>query len=185
MKESAEIVNATIETKIKRTRNRPDLANFGQEYVKPGDNSRYLREARVSMNLPPIDISDPQQVANRINEYFDYCEKNDKKPQMVGMGNWLGVDRSTVIAWQRGEYRSGTHMQIIQRAICVLNELWVDYMQNGKINPASGIFLGKNMFGYKDVVDLVHTPNAGMVQAADPDEMAKKYANQLPPAEDE
>lgn len=32
-------------------------------------------------------------------------------------------------------------------------------MQNGKVNPASGIFLGKNMFGYKDVQDVVVTPN--------------------------
>ena len=41
----------------------------------------------------------------------------------------------------------------------MLEELWVDYMQNGKMNPASGIFLGKNMFQYKDVQDVVVTPN--------------------------
>ena len=28
-------------------------------------------------------------------------------------------------------------------------------MQNGKINPVSGIFLGKNHFGYQDKTDVV------------------------------
>ena len=40
-----------------------------------------------------------------------------------------------------------------------IENLWVDYMQNGKINPASGIFLAKNMFGYKDTQDVILTPN--------------------------
>ena len=30
---------------VRRKRNRPDLANFGQEGVEKGDNSRYLRHA--------------------------------------------------------------------------------------------------------------------------------------------
>jgi hypothetical protein len=41
----------------------------------------------------------------------------------------------------------------------MLEELWESYMQNGKINPVSGIFLGKNNFGYQDKQDLVVTPN--------------------------
>lgn len=34
----------------------------------------------------------------------------------------------------------------------------VDYMQNGKINPANAIFLSKNLFGYRDTQDVVVTP---------------------------
>ena len=34
-------------------------------------------------------------------------------------------------------------------------------MQNGKINPVSGIFLGKNNFGYQDKTEYVVTPNTG------------------------
>ena len=37
--------------------------------------------------------------------------------------------------------------------------LWENYMQNGKINPVSGIFLGKNNFGYQDKQEMVLTPN--------------------------
>lgn len=160
--------------KTKRKRNRPDLANFGAENVQPGDNARYLRMARVSLSLPPIDISDPKQVEQRINEYFDFCEQNDRKPNMIGMANWLGVERKTVQQWKTGEYRTETHTPVIKKAVDLLEELWVDYMQNGKMNPASGIFLAKNMFQYKDVQDVVVTPNNPYDQKTD-EELAQKY----------
>lgn len=171
--------DAETVTAIKRKRNRPDLANFGQENVEPGDNARYLRWARLSLSLPPIDISDEKQVAQRINEYFDACEQNDMKPNMVGMANWLGIDKTTLTSWKRGEYRSETHSPVITKALSVLEEQWVDYMQNGKINPASGIFLAKNMFQYKDTQDVVLTPNSPLQTDNNPADIASKY-NALP-----
>lgn len=154
--------------------------NFMQEYVKPGDNSRYLRLARVSMDLPPIDISDPEQVANRISDYFDFCEQNDKKPGMAGLANWIGVDNTTLSSWRRGEYRAETHSPLVKKAVQILEELWEDYMQNGKVNPVSGIFLGKITFGYKDVQDYVITPNNPLGAEGDPNAMAQKYKSALP-----
>lgn len=166
-------------TAIKRKRNRPDLANFGAENVEPGDNARYLRWARLPLSLPPIDISDANQVEQRINEYFTACEENDMKPNMVGMANWIGVSRETVNTWKRGEYRSDTHSDLIRKAVDILESLWVDYMQNGKINPASGIFLAKNMFQYKDTQDVVLTPNSPLQADTNPIDIANKY-NALP-----
>ena len=163
-------------TKEIKRRNRPDLAKFGEENTEPGDNARYLRFARVAFSLPPIDISDPAQVESRINQYFDFCEENDRKPNMIGMANWLGVSRDTVNSWKRGECRGGTHSDVIRKAIDILEEIWVDYMQNGKINPASGIFLAKNMFQYKDVQDVVLTPTTGLAADIQPEDVAQKYA---------
>lgn len=164
---------------VKRHRNRPDLANFGQENVEPGDNARYLRWARLSLDLPPIDISDEKQVAQRISDYFTACEQNDMKPNMVGMANWLGVSRETLNTWKRGDYRTSTHSDLIRKAVSVLEAQWVDYMQNGKINPASGIFLAKNMFQYRDQQDLVVTPNAPMGEEKTAEDIANAY-KQLP-----
>ena len=61
----------------------------------------------------------------------------------------------------------------------MIEEQWADYMQNGKINPASGIFLGKNWFGYKDVADVVVTPN-NPYQATSDDELKGKYLTDVP-----
>ena len=49
-------------------------------------------------------------------------------------------------------------------------------MQNGKINPVSGIFLGKNNFGYQDKQEHVITPNTTEVEAVDPLVIEAKYA---------
>lgn len=161
--------------KATRKRNRPDLANFGAENTEPGDNSRYLRYAMASWELPPIDISDPKQVENRIIEYFSFCVENDRKPNMVGMANWLGVNKDTLNTWKNGEYRASTHSVVIKKAVNVLEELWVDYMQNGKVNPASGIFLGKNMFGYKDNQDITIRPENPYGDQRDAATIAKEY----------
>jgi hypothetical protein len=47
-------------------------------------------------------------------------------------------------------------------------------MQNGKINPVSGIFLGKNNFGYQDKQEYVLTPNQ-QNSDTDPETIAAKY----------
>jgi hypothetical protein len=46
-------------------------------------------------------------------------------------------------------------------------------MTNGKINPVSGIFLGKNYFGYQDKQEYVVTPNT--VAHETPDVIEAKY----------
>jgi len=160
--------------KTKQKRNRPDLANFGEEKTEPGDNTRYLRYAMASLDLPPIDISDPKQVETRILEYFNFCAENDRKPNIKGLGNWLGVDATTVNSWRRGEYRTETHSPLIKKAVDILEEMWWDYGQNGKCNPASWIFIGKNAFGMRDEQQVVITPNNPYDNKTD-EELANKY----------
>lgn len=164
---------------VKKKRNRPDLAKFGEENVKPGDNSRYLRYALASLDLPPIDISDPEQVKKRIYEYFQFCIENDRKPNMVGMANWIGIEPETLRTWKNGQYRSSTHSGMIKKAIMILEEMWVDYMQNGKINPASGIFLAKNMFGYRDVIDIAPTTAPPLGDTPDQKQLEERIAGSV------
>lgn len=169
----------TIKQVVQRKRGNPAITSNGGENVEPGDNARFLRFALASWDLPPVDISDPVQVENRIKQYFQHCADNDRKPQIVGMANWLGVDRTTLNSWKRGEYRTETHSHIIKKAVDMLEEMWVDYMQSGKINPASGIFLGKNFYGYKDNQDIIITPN-NPLESTDAETARKKYVDALP-----
>lgn len=159
-----------------RGRNHIDRSKFGMENVEPGDNALYIRHALATLNLPPIDISDPQQVSDRLEWYFQHCIDCDMKPTVSGLANCLGVHRDTLHAWHRGEYRAGSHQAIIQRAYRLLEELWEDYMLNGKINPVSGIFLGKNQFAYADKQEVVLTPNQQQVTDEDIATIEAKYA---------
>lgn len=177
----SENIDDAVNKIVKKKRNRPDLAKFGQEYVEPGDNTRYIRHALATYNLPPIDISDPNQVEERIKWYFNHCFDSDMKPTVTGLRNALGVSKDTLQTWKTEKYRSDSHSGMIKKAFDLLEELWEDYMQNGKINPVAGIFLGKNNFGMKDVQDVVITPNNPLGDAEDPEKLADKYRNALPP----
>lgn len=169
-----DLVLAEVEKKV-RKRNRPDLDKFGQEGIEPGDNSKFLRLSRVARNLPPIDISDPKQVEDRIDSYLDFCELNDRKPNIVGMANWLGVSRDTLGSWRRGEYRGATHSALIEKTCMLFEEQWVDYMMNGKVNPASGIFIGKNHYGYKDQQDITIRPDSPYGEQKTAEQIAAEY----------
>lgn len=148
-----------LEDQTLAVREKRELKQFGAENVESGDNSRFLRHALTTMGMPPIDISDPKQVEERIWWYFGHCIDYDMKPTVVGMCNSLGIHRDTLHTWKTGEKRKGTHQEIVLRAYRMLEELWEDYMLNGKVNPVSGIFLGKSMFGYTDSQEIILTPN--------------------------
>jgi hypothetical protein len=105
------------------------------------------------------------------------------KPTVNGMCNALGIHRDTLHTWRTGEYRADSHQAIIMKAYRVLEELWEDYMLNGKINPVSGIFLSKNLFyGYSDKQELVLTPNNKGLSEMDAATIASKY-EELPDVE--
>ena len=160
-------------------------SSYGNELVSPGDNTKYLAHAMTVMEQPPINVADPREVEGRIKWYFGLCANNDIKPTVNGMCNALGIHRDTLHTWRTGEHRKGTHQEIVLRAYRLLEELWEDYMLNGKVNPVSGIFLAKNMFyGYSDKQELVLTPNQGGIpDAVDVATIEAKYA-ELPDSED-
>lgn len=58
-----------------------------------------------------------------------------------------------------------------------MENLWENYMQNGKINPVSGIFLAKNNFGYQDKTEYVLTPNTNSDSDYSADDIRKRYLN--------
>lgn len=156
--------------------NKLTTGKFGEEHIDPGDNSKYVRHALTTLNMPPIDISDGKQVEERILWYFRHTMENDMKPTVMGLCNALGISRNTLRLWYHGEFRETSHTPIVRKAYALLEELWEDYMLNSKINPVSGIFLGKNNFGYRDQQEVVLTPNQNKIDPANVAAIEEKYA---------
>lgn len=57
----------------------------------------------------------------------------------------------------------------------MLENLWENYMQSGKVNPVAGIFLGKNNYGYQDKTEYVLTPNQQNDNDYSADEIRERY----------
>ena len=134
-----------------------------------------LRNARVSINLPPINIKNPHEVEHRIDEYFDFCEMNNKPPNMVGLGNWLGVGYQTISKWKNGDWETESVGEIVQRALSVIEESLVSQVQDNPKAMVGGMFLLKSMFHYREQQDIVITTGAQNDAEMSADEIAKRY----------
>lgn len=166
-------------TKEKKTRKRPDLAKFGQENIQPGDNARYLRHSLAMWDLPVLDLDDDEAVAKRVGWYFHHCEEDDMKPSVNGLAMALGINRQTLHKWATGATRgkNSDRGDLIKRAYELLQLQWEEYMLNGKVNPVSGIFLGKNHFGYTDKQEVTLTPGTPLGEPVDQAALEEKYAD--------
>ena len=166
---------------------KPRGKNIGETLApvtEPGDNSKYLAVSMKLFNLPSIDLKDPEQVQRRLDEYFQIHFEADLKPTVAGMGMALnGMDRRRLWEIRTGNYHTSKEIadlptattDSIKRAYKLMENLWENYMQNGKINPVSGIFLGKNNFGYQDKTEYVVTPNVNNDSDYSADDIKKRY----------
>ena len=163
--------------KQKQKRTRPDK----QVQTDPGDNARYLRNSLKLWNLPKIDMSNAEQVSERIYEYFKICEEDDMKPSVSGLA--LALDCERTYLWRIREEKTAKSPEVsntLKRAMKLLDAQMVDYMQNGKINPVSGIFLMKNNFGYADKQEVVVTPNNPLDGDKDVAALEEQYKASVP-----
>lgn len=171
------IQKEVVNTALKASKNTWEerLAKFGKEYPKPGKNAKMLADVLEAKKLPKIDVNDAEQVERRIDDYFNYCLEHDRKPSMLGVANWVGVSRMTINNWKRGAFRSeGRHGEIIENVLNLLEEMSVDELLEGTVYTPNLIFLMKNMFGYRDVQDVVVTPNNPMGDIQDEAELQKR-----------
>ena len=183
-KNDDDIVKDVVETaKKKKPRGGNNILTDAALTVQPGDNTKYVLLGAKLFNLPPIDLKDPEQVNNRLNEFFQIHAEADMKPTVSGMGMALGLDRRRLWEIKSGNYHSSKGLaelptlttDSIKKAYEYMEILWENYMQNGKINPVSGIFLGKNNFGYQDKTEYVVTPNVNSDSDYNADDIKKRY----------
>ena len=159
--------------------------------AEPGDNTKYLNLGMRLFNLPPINLNDPEQVNNRLNEFFQIHADADMKPTVSGMGMALGLDRRRLWEIKTGNFGTNTRVanlptltqDSIKKAYEYMEILWENYMQNGKINPVSGIFLGKNNFGYQDKTEYVVTPNVHNDSDYSKEDIMARYSIDSPDSE--
>ena len=164
---------------------KPRGKNIGETLApitEPGDNAKYIGVTLQLFNMTKVDLHKPEDVQARLTEYFRIHTEADMKPTVVGMAMALGIDRRRL--WEiradvadRNQDLPTLTRDYIKRAYNFMENLWENYMQNGKINPVSGIFLGKNNFGYQDKTEYVVTPNVQNDSDYNKDDIMARYMN--------
>lgn len=183
--------NPTPTVKVKKPRGgskSPVIGNNGL-ILEKGDNTKYLSLNMALLEMPNIDLNDPVAVQQRLMDYFELYAEADLKPTLVGMATALNGHGRT---WLRGVvhdiptggkgYKANIAKEsasVIKKTYFLLENLWETYMQNGKINPVAGIFLGKNNYGYQDKTEYVVTPNTQNEEEYDVNDIKKRYATTI------
>ena len=174
---------AVVKRKGNNKKGSPLMGDNGLQ-VEPGDNAKFMAVNMVLFNMKDIDLYDAAAVTARINEFFMLYARNDMKPTVAGLGLALnGMDRRRLWEIKTGNYQPRSKLEdlphevsdSIKKAYKMMENLWETYMNSGKVNPVSGIFLGKNNFGYQDKTEYVLTPNHKAEDEYDVDEIKKHF----------
>lgn len=166
---------AIAEKEKRKVRSRPDRT----VQTEPGDNAKYIHHNMMLYNLEPLALDNAEEVKERTQVYFDICAQNDMKPSVAGYALALGISRQelwNIVSGKR--VKPDGVIDALKRPYLVLNAQMEDYMQNGKVNPVTGIFLSKNHFGYQDKQEIEVA--AKQDAESSPEQLAQKYADAIP-----
>ena len=176
--------DTTMEQVVKRKRNRPDLQQFGYELAEPGDNSKATMFIQALNKFDRVDLSDENAVKKRMDDFWQLCIDFDTKPQVSGMADVLGLDRRRL--WEithdvphRNLECSSATRDLIKKEYRKLEVLWEYYILNGKVNPVSAIFLGKNNFDYADRQEITLTPGLPLGDSPDQKQLEERIAGSV------
>ncbi len=96
------------------------------------------------------------ELAERIETFFHFCQQSAIKPGIETLCYSLSCDRSTFWHWCREDFGKGSEWAEICRTA---KQGLISYLEqahlSGKLNPASSIFLLKNLAGYRDQIDIM------------------------------
>ena len=123
---------------------------------EPGENANALKHTLKVAKLPEIDQCDPQEVGQRIEEYFNICIDDDIRPTVTGLAVALGTDRPTLFRWKTSNKFPSEVIGMVDRAMAILNADQEENIANAN-NIVGSIFLMKNSFPeYTDKREVVH-----------------------------
>lgn len=141
--------------------------------VKEGDIGRIVNESFQYFNRRPP--KDNEECAERLNEFFAQCARDDQMPTVEDMALALGVTRKTVWEWETGVRRDPERQYMIQKAKEIIAGIDAKLAAEGKIPQVVYIFRAKNFHGMKDQQDVVFTPNQPLGEQADAHALQQKY----------
>ena len=143
---------------------------------QPGENANNVKHTMKVASLPLIDQTDKNEVAERIEQYFDLCIEDDMRPTVAGLALALGTNRTSLFEWKAGKIQRIPEdvTALVDRAIAILNAEQEEAVANSG-NIVGSIFLMKNSFEeYTDKREVIHKVEQRQLTQAELIERAKQ-----------
>lgn len=135
---------------------------------------RALRRTMLVNSLNTSRCTTSQELADRFNKLFQLCFDNNFIPTVEALALCSGIDRKTLWQIENGTIHKGDGMQdVVKNAKDMIGTMEAELARDGEINPTVYIFRAKNYFGMTDKQEVVVTPNTGLQEQPNAEEIIK------------
>lgn len=133
---------------------------------------RFMGEVVAETRPGPHDI---ELMKARFQNYLQKCDEYGMKVGNKGAYMAIGISQADVEKWLNGGNASIEVVNFIKKVKEICGFYREGLMQEGKINPVTGIFWQKNYDGLKDQQETVVTTNQNFNEIQDSEKLRKKY----------
>lgn len=141
-----------------------------------GYNTRRIMFMQEILPTEPLDYDDVDEMERRFKRYLELCATYDMKIGNQAAYAAIGIDKGLVWDWlnrREANPRRTDFLKKVQQFCAMYRE---GLMEDGKVNPVTGIFWQKNYDGLRDQQEVVLTPNTSPLgEQADAESLKQKY----------
>lgn len=151
--------------------------------LEPGYNTRRIQFMMAIMPTEPLDYYDVPEMERRFDRYLKLCQEYDMKVGNLAAYAAIGIDKHLVFEWEnrQGETEANRdRLNFVKKVKKICAMYREGLMEDGKINPVTGIFWQKNYDGFKDQQEVVVTPKNPLGELPSEEELAKQITDALP-----
>ena len=130
-----------------------------------------------------IDLHNPEQVNSAIVNYFVQCQRNSTRPGNLGLYAALGIskqDYNDIIRGKNKSKASPACIDFMKKAVRAIGAYREGLALEGKINPVTYIFMGKNYDGLQDTTNIQVSTDQGPQAQLSPEQIAQQIEKDIP-----
>lgn len=160
----------------KKARANSPIIQDQMKEMPPGYNTRRIAFMQAILPTEPLDTNDVAEMSRRFARYLDLCAQWDMKIGNQAAYAAIGIDKATAWDWENRVSGNPERAAFIKKVRQFCGMYREGLMEDGKINPVTGIFWQKNYDGMRDQQEVVLTPNTNPLgEQKDAEALKQKY----------
>lgn len=156
------------------TMGKSDIGKLTSTDINVSDDakSRAMRRTMLIKELNTGRCTTSQELAERFEQLFTMCFNNNFIPTVEALALCSGINRRDLWEIEKGYTHKDSGMRdIIKNAKDFIATLEAELARDGEINSTVYIFRAKNYFDMTDKQEVVVTPNTGLQEQPNADEI--------------
>lgn len=159
---------------VKARENSP-ITQAQKAEMPEGYNAKVTAFMMEIMPKEPLDTQDVAEMERRFMNYVQKCSEWDMKVGNQAAYMAIGITKEQAWEWENVVKRNPARSDFVKKVRQFCGVFREGLMQDGKVNPVTGIFWQKNYDGMKDQTEMVLTPNNPLGEQKDMKALEQKY----------